>query len=143
MEPPPRYVRQRNGARHCSSLRSAALRALLGFPPEEPNHNPGGSPVAVLMNISAKRGPVVVDIEQTYLEVSRWLDIQPAAYLIRNTVDRSRVTAGAADRNVRAGSANQAFNKRRYPPSISHTTEKPGPLMISLEHALAPPARYH
>src|SRR5258707_14279840 len=94
------------------------LRALLGFPPEEPNHNPGGSPVVVLMNISAKRGPVVVDIEQTYLEVSRWLEIQPAAHLIRNTVDRRRVTGGRSDRDVRAGSSNKAFNKRGYPPSI-------------------------
>src|SRR6266478_5304817 len=119
MEPPPRYVRQRNGARHCPSLRSAAVRALLGFPPEEPNHNPGGSPVVVLMNISAKRGPVVVHIKQTYLEVSRWLEIQPAAHLIRNTVDRSRVTGGTADRDVRAGSSNKALNKRGYPPSIS------------------------
>src|SRR5260370_8094472 len=138
MEPPPRYVRQRNGARHCSSLRSAAFRALLGFPPEEPNHNPGGSPVVVLMNISAKRGPVVVDIEQTYLEVSRRLDIEPAAYLIRNTVDRSRVPSGAADRNVRAGSANQAFNNRGYPPSISHPAETPCPLIISITPLLTP-----
>src|SRR5260370_31983831 len=81
MEPPPRYVGQRNGARHCPSLRSAAFRALLGFPPEEPNHNPGGSPVVVLMNISAKRGPVVVHLKQTYLEPSPSLDIQPAAHL--------------------------------------------------------------
>src|SRR6266478_9389607 len=107
----------------------AAFGPLLGSPSEEPNHNPGGSPVVVLMNISAKRGPVVVDVEQTYLEVSRWLDIEPAAHLIRNTVDRSRVPTGAADRNVRAGSANQAFNKRRYPPSISHTAEEAGPVM--------------
>src|SRR5260370_40005465 len=77
------------------------LRALLGFPSKEANHNPGGSPIVVLMNISAEGRPVVVHIEQTYLEVSRWLEIQPAAHLIRNTVDRSRVTGAAADRNVR------------------------------------------
>src|SRR5260370_33543080 len=73
------------------------LRPLLGFPSEEPNHNPGGCPIVVLVNISAKRGPVVVHIKQTYLEASRWLEIQPAAHLIRNTLDRSRATGGPAD----------------------------------------------
>src|SRR6266849_1214754 len=119
------------------------LRALLGFSSEEANHNPRGCPIVVLMKVSAERGPVVVHIKQTYLEVPRWLEIQPAAHLIRNTVDRSRVTGGAADRNVRAGSSNKAFNKRGYPPSISHTAEEEaGAVMISPEHGLGPTNRY-
>src|SRR5229473_3840739 len=118
-------------------------QGLLGFPSEEPNHNSGGCPIVVLMNISAEGRPVVVHIEQADLEVSRWLEIQSAAHLIRNTVDRSRVTGGTADRNVRAGSSNKAFNKRGYPPSISHTAEEEaGPVMISPEHCLGPTNRY-
>src|ERR1700687_4778953 len=85
--------------------------------PEEPNHNPGGCPIVVLMDISAERRPVIVDVNQAYLEVSRWFEIQAAAHFVRNTAVRSRVTAGTADRDIRAGSSHQAFNKRGYPPS--------------------------
>src|SRR4029077_16058110 len=94
------------------------------------------------MKIGAESGPVVVHIEQAYLEAPRWLHVQPAAHLIRDSVDGSRVTAGAAARNVRAGSANQTLHKRGDPPSISHAAEDPGPVMISIEHGLGPTDRH-
>ncbi len=48
---------------------------LLGPSAEEPQDNPGGSPIVVLMKINAEGGSVVVDIEQTDLEVSGGVDI--------------------------------------------------------------------
>jgi len=54
---------------------SGALRPLLGPSSEEPQDNPGRGPVVVLIKISSERGPVVVHIEQTDLEVSGRVDI--------------------------------------------------------------------
>lgn len=64
----------RGGRRHTHErwplLAVTPIRPLLGSPSEEPHDNPGGSPIVVLMNIGAERGPVVVDIEQTDVEAS-------------------------------------------------------------------------
>ena len=58
-------------------MRSLAQRLgsipLLGVASEEPEDNAGGSPIVVLMNIGAERGPVVVDIEQADVEVPGWV----------------------------------------------------------------------
>ncbi len=57
------------------NCRSAPSGRLLGPSAEEPQDNPGGSPIVVLMKINAEGGSVVVDIEQTDLEVSGGVDI--------------------------------------------------------------------
>src|SRR5258708_36528175 len=89
-----------------------------------------------------KGGRVVAQTEQQFSKGGGWFKLHPPPPFIQNTVARRRVTAGAADRNVRAGSANQAFNKRRYPPSISHTAEEEaGPCMIFPQPGLFPPVR--
>jgi len=51
------------------------LRPLLGAPSEEPQDDPGGSPIVVLVKIKAEGGPVVVDVEQTDPEAPGWVDI--------------------------------------------------------------------
>jgi hypothetical protein len=110
---------------------------LLGCSAEEPHDNPRGNPIVVLMKVRAKGRPVVVGIEQTDLEVSRGVNVQPASDFNRKTAPRgSRVSAGTADGGVRSRSSNQAFNKWDYSPSISHVAEEARPVMISIEHIL-------
>src|ERR1700738_3854527 len=112
------------------------LRPLLGSPSEEPQDDPSGSPIVVLMKIRAEGSPVVVDIEQTYRDVSGGADIQSAAHFNRKTAGRSLVTASPADGSVRTGSSHQRFRKRGYSPSISPVAEQAGPVMISVEDIL-------
>lgn len=59
------------------------LRALLGTASEEAEYDPGRSRIVVLMQVNAEGGPVIVDIEQTYLEVPVRVDIYSAAHFIR------------------------------------------------------------
>ena len=91
-----------------SEIRSVTL---LLRSPEEANHNPGGSPNIILMKVGTEGSPVVVDIEQAYLEVPGRLYIQPATHFIRNAILRSRVPTGPADGRVGAASPNQPFHK--------------------------------
>jgi hypothetical protein len=70
---------------------------LLGATAEEAEDNSGGDPIVVLVKIGAEGGPVVVDIEQTDLEVARRVDIYSAAGFIRKAVGGSRITAGPGD----------------------------------------------
>ena len=60
---------------HFSSLQAMPFKPLFGCPSEEAQDDPGGSPIVVLMKIRAEGGPVVIDIEQTYLDVSGGADI--------------------------------------------------------------------
>ncbi len=51
-------------------------RARLLGSSEEPQNNPGGQPIIVLVNASSKGSPVVVGIEQTDFKAPGRLDIQ-------------------------------------------------------------------
>jgi len=88
------------------------------------------------MKIGAERGPVVVDIEQTDVEASGWVNIHSAAHFNRKAVLRSLVTADPADGGVCARSPKQGFTKRGCAPSISPATEEARPEVISIEDIL-------
>jgi len=100
------------------------LMPLFGSASEEAKYDSGGSRIVVLMQVNAERGPVVVDIEQTYLEVPVRVDIHSAADFIRQTVVRGCVTAGPGYGGIRAGSPDQSFHKRGRAPSISCVAEE-------------------
>src|SRR6266436_39212 len=110
---------------------------LLGAASEETDDNSGGDPIVVLMKIcAAERGAVVVGIEQTDVNVPGWVDIQPAADFIRETVLRSVVSAAPADLSVRARSSDQGFRKRSQAPSIAPTVKVASPEVISVKDIL-------
>src|SRR5882672_2447795 len=92
---------------------------LLGAASEEAEDNARGDPIVVLMGVGAERGPVVIDIEQTDVDVPGWMDVQPAADLKRETVLGSIVNAAPADLGVRARSPDEGFRKRSQAPSIA------------------------
>src|SRR5260370_3340231 len=102
----------------------------------------GGSPIVVLMNVGAERGPVVVHVEQTDFPVTRWMEIQPAADFVRQTVRGSCVAADAADGGVCARTANQALDKRGCAPAISAVVEVTRPEMISIKDVLCAADHY-
>ena len=119
------------------------LRALLGTASEEAEYDPGRSRIVVLMQVNAEGGPVIVDIEQTYLEVPVWVDIYSAAHFIRQTVVRGCVTTGPGDGGIRAGSPDQSFHKGGRAPSISCVAEETRSPMISIEHSLGATDGYY
>src|SRR5712672_4546857 len=90
---------------------------------EQPQHNPGGRPIIILVKTSPERSPVIVHIDQTYLNFSGQLHVQPAANLIRQNVLRRRVAADPGYGDIGAGSPNQAFHKWGQAPSISAPVE--------------------
>ena len=109
---------------------------LLGAASEEAEDDAGGDPIVVLMSIGAERGPVVIDIEQSDVDVPGWVDVQPAADLKRETALRSVVSAAPAEGGVCARSSDEGFGKRSKAPSISPTMEVARPVMISVENIL-------
>jgi hypothetical protein len=123
-------------------LPSAQPDPLLGSP-KQPNHNPCGHPIVVLVDIDPERSPVVIEINQAHLKVSRRLEIQSPAHFHRKTVLRSRVTARSADGGVRARTSDKGFRKRRQTPSISSASEHPRSVMISINDILGVPDGYH
>src|SRR6266850_558356 len=113
------------------------LGRLLGAASEETDDDAGGDPIVVLMKIrAAERGPVVVRIEQTDVNVPGWVDIQPAADFEREAVLGSIVNAAPANLGVRARSPDQGFRKRSQAPSIAPTVEVASPEVISIEDIL-------
>src|SRR5882762_3611596 len=103
---------------------------------EQPQHNPGGRPIIILVKISPERSPVIVHIEQTYLNFSGQLHVQTAANLIRENVLRCRVAASPGDGDVGARSPNQAFHKWSQSPAVWYPAENSRSPMISVHHAL-------
>src|SRR5260370_7243898 len=91
------------------------------------------------MNVGTECGPVVVDVEQTDFPVTGRMEIQPAAYFIRNTVGRSGVAADAGNGGVRARSARQGFDKRSGTPAAQPAVEVTRTEMISVENVLSAP----
>jgi len=70
-----------------AATRGYAAWAITRSRREEADDDAGGDPIVVLMKIrSAERGPVVVRIEQTDVNVPEWVDIQPAADFEREAV---------------------------------------------------------
>ena len=63
------------------------LMPLLGSS-EEAQYDSGGSRIVVLMQVNAEGSPVIVDVEQAYLEVPVGVNIYSAAHFIRQTVGR-------------------------------------------------------
>src|ERR1700730_12919985 len=112
------------------------LGRLLGAASEGADDDVGGDPIVVLMRVRAERGTVVVGIEQTDVNVPEWVDIQPSADFIRETVLGSIVSAAPADLGVRARSPNQGFRKRSQAPAIAPTVEVASPEVISVEDIL-------
>src|SRR5882672_2932656 len=103
------------GRKERETRRYARLRPpgrLLGAPPEEAEDDAGRDPIVVLMSVRAERGAVIIGIEQTDVNVPEWMDVQPSADFIRETVLRSVVSAAPADLGVRARSPDQRFCKR-------------------------------
>ena len=66
--------------------RTKTQRRLLGSASEQPQNNPDRCRVIVLMQVRAEARPVIIEIEHTDLEVSRWMNIQSAADLKRQAV---------------------------------------------------------
>src|SRR5438067_8233532 len=62
----------------------------------------------------SKGGAVVVEIDHADFPVFPDAHFDSASGLIRKAVIRGSVASGAADGDVEARSANQAFHKRRY-----------------------------
>src|SRR5260370_18724339 len=112
------------------------LGHLLRAAAEEPQHNTRGSPIVVLMKIGTEGGTVVVEIEQTDVDVPGGVNIDSAAGFIGNRVIRGCVAAGPGDGGVCARTADKGFHERSQAPSISATAEIAGPEVITIEHIL-------
>ena len=109
-----------------------SIWALLGAA-KEAEDDTGGGPIVVLVNIGAEGSPVVVEIEHADFPVTGGVDIQAAAHFIRQTVRRSGVTADSGNGGVRAGAADEGFDKRRDTPGTMLTVEITRAEMISIE----------
>src|SRR6267143_5867071 len=110
---------------------------LLGAASEETEDDAGGDPIVVLMSIRAERRAVEIRIEQTDVNVPRWVDIQPAADFEREAVFGSIVSAAPTDLGVRARSPDQGFGKWSQAPAVMPAVEVAGPIVIAIEHILS------
>src|SRR5260370_20240242 len=103
---------------------------------KEAEDNAGGSPIVILMNVGAERGPVVVDVEETDFPVRRGVEVNAAADFVGEAVAGNGVAAGAGDGGIRAGGSEESFHKRCGAPTISRTMEITRAVMISVEDIL-------
>ena len=60
-----------------AGLTPRSNRKLLGAAAEEADDNAGGGPIVVLVKIGAERSPVVVDVEQTDVDVPGGVEATP------------------------------------------------------------------
>src|SRR2546429_5020036 len=121
------------GRRYFEGFRSGWLLRAAGA--EQAQHHPGGSPVLVLGR-AAKGGAVVVEIDHADFPVFPDAHIDSASGLIRKAVIRGSVASGAADGDVEARSANQAFHKRRYVPAAHAVVEVAAAEMVAVQNVL-------
>src|SRR6267143_5012008 len=120
--------------RHESEDPPLQCRGLFGATAEEAEDDTGRGPIVVLVEVGAERGAVVVDIEQTDVDVPGGVDIQSAAGFVGETVIGSLVTAGTADGRVGARSPDEGFHERGQAPAIARTVKVAGPEVISVEY---------
>src|SRR5437870_7587099 len=119
------------GRRYFEGFRSGWLLRAAGA--EQAQHHPGGSPVIVLGR-AAKGGAVVVEIDHADFPVFPDAHIDSASGLIRKAVIRGSVASGAADGDVEARSANQAFHKTRYVPAVHSAAAVAAAGMVAALH---------